>query len=225
MQGHGLFGPAGPVLHLDRQAQALAHPAEALDPFGATLTEHLAMAAQHHLGVEAAGARHQLRMGQHRPAEPFQVGLLGGPQVGKQQGHLGQLQLQGRRAAVIAGRHQFGAGHAEQVAHLLEHLLLQGMVRLQVALQGPVHAAATGQEGGVLARAVVLQGTGAAHRDRALQLLRFQVGVPEQLEGFAGVGGGAGMGGTGNRQAAVIVAGLVGGAAGHEHLGLEGFEG
>ena len=84
-----------------------------MDALGAALAEHLAVAAQHHLGVEAASACHQVRMGEHRPAEPLQVGLLGGPQVGKQQGHLGQLQLQGRRAAVIAGRHQFGAWHAE----------------------------------------------------------------------------------------------------------------
>ena len=224
MQGHRLLGPAGAVLHLDRQAQALAHPAQALDALGAALAEHLAMAAPHHLGVEAAFAGHQLRVGQHRPAQPLQVGLLGGAQVGKQQGHLGQLQLQGRGAAVIAGRDQFGAGHAQQVAHLLEHLLLQGMVGLEVALQGPMHAAATGQEGGVLARAVVLQGTGAALGNRALQLVGLEIGVPEQLEGFAGVGRGAGMGGAGDRQAALIVAGLVGGAGGHIDLGLEGLQ-
>ena len=55
-------------------------------------------------------ARHQLRMAQHRPAELLEIGLGAGAEMGEQQGHLGQLQLQGGRSAVVASRHQLGGG-------------------------------------------------------------------------------------------------------------------
>ena len=45
VQGHGVLGAAGTVFHLDRQAQAFANAAQALDPFSAAFAQHLAVAA------------------------------------------------------------------------------------------------------------------------------------------------------------------------------------
>ena len=148
-----------------------------------------------------------------------------GAEVGKGEGHLGQLQLQGGGAAVVGGADQLGGGDRQQFADAFEHLLLDGMVDLQVALQGPVQLAAGGQEGRVLAGAVVLQGAAGALGDGALQVGGFHFGSPEQAEGLAGVGGRAAMGGAGNGQAPVAAAAALGGAAADKGHGLERFEG
>ena len=77
----------------------------------------------------------------------------------------------------------------------------------------------------MLARAVVLQGTGGTGGNRTLQPTRIQIGPPEQSEGLSGVGGGAGMGSAGDRQPPLAASGAIGGATGHEGGGLEGLEG
>ncbi len=145
--------------------------------------------------------------------------------MGEQQGHLGQLQLQGGCAAVVAGGHQLGSRHPEKFAHPLEHLLLQGMIGLEVALERPVQAAAGGQEGGMLAGAVVLQRALTPRRGGALQLLGLQIRPPENLEGLTGLNGLAGVGGAGDGQGPVVMAALLAGTAADEHLGLKGLEG
>jgi hypothetical protein len=127
------------------------HTATALNPFGTALAEHLAVPLAHQLGVKAPLAGHQLGVGQHRPQQPLEIGLLAAPQMGIEQGHLGQLQLQGGGTAVIAGHHQFGRRQGQQLGNPLQHLLLQGVLALQVALAAPAEPLAGGQKGRVFA--------------------------------------------------------------------------
>ena len=219
-----MFGAAGAVFHLDRQAKAFAHTAQALDAFSAALAQHLAVATAHHHGVEAAFAGHEIGVGEHRPAEALQLRLLAGAKVGKQQRHLRELQLQGGGAAVVAGGQELSGGHAQEFTYPLKHLLLQRVVELEVALQWPLHAFAGGQEGGVFARAVVLQGALAPFWCEALELFALQIRFPQDLERLAGLLRFPCMGGAGDGQGAVVVVAQVGSAAAHEHLGLERLE-
>jgi len=82
------------------------------------------------------------------------------------------------------------------------------MIGLEVALERPVQAAAGGQEGGMLAGAVVLQRALTPRRDGALQLLGLQIRPPENLEGLTGLNGLAGVGGAGDGQGPVVMAAL-----------------
>ena len=71
----------------------------------------------------------------------------------------------------------------------------------------------------------MLQGAAAGGRHGALQLLGFELGPPEQLEGLAGVDGRARMAGAGDRQAPLAAVAVVGRATADKHAGLERFEG
>ena len=59
--------------------------------------------------------------------------------MGKQQSHLVQLKAQCGSSAVIPFSNQFIRGQTEQFRHASRDLLLQGMVSLEVGLNGPSH--------------------------------------------------------------------------------------
>ena len=183
------------------------------------------MGQPHQLGVELPFAGNQFGVGEHGPAQPFQVGLPTAAEMGIQQGHLGQLELQRGGAAVIHAGDQLRPRQPQQLADPFEHLLLQRMVGLQVALDGPVHLPTGGQEGCVLAGAIVLQWTAGSRWGGALEVLGVQFGAPQQFERLSGVDCGTGMGSAGDRQAPLAGTHAIGGAAGYEHGGLEGLQG
>ena len=124
VQGHGMFGPLGPILHLDGHTDALAHPAHALDSLCPPLADHGPQAKTHHFRVKAAVPRHQFRVGLHGPAELFQLRCSGTAEEGKHPRQLDQLQLHRRDATVVRGQEKLRGRLVQQFGKALQNFSL-----------------------------------------------------------------------------------------------------
>lgn len=144
--------------------------------------------------------------------------------MGVEKADLSQLKSEGWGSAVISLGNELLGRQAKQLSDATVDLLLNGMISPQISVEGPSHLSGCDQEAGMFSGAVVFERATSPVRNRTLEMVCFQLGIPEKTERLPCMSRRSGVGRTADGDSPFPAAVGLRSSTAQKGQGLKGFE-